>query len=78
MAIIPTFGLWFGFARMQKFYAITGAIFIPMLVVVLLLLNTRIKYIGKEYRNNAITLFVLILILVFFIWTMWMTIQKMV
>jgi hypothetical protein len=78
MATIPMVGLWFGFAKMQKLYAIIGAMFIPMLVLVLLLLNTRIKYIGKDHKNHAITSFVLILILGFFIWVLWMTIQKFV
>jgi len=78
MAIIPMIGLWFGFARMQKLYAIIGALFIPMLVVVLLLLNTRIKYIGKDHKYHAIASIVLIFILGFFIWVLWMIIQKFI
>ena len=78
MATIPIVGLWFGFARMQQFYAIIGAMFIPMLVIVLLLLNTRIKYIGQHYKNHLMTSFVMILILGFFIWILWLTLQKLI
>jgi len=38
IAILPIMGLWIGFAYMQKFYAVTGALFIPILAATLLYL----------------------------------------
>ena len=75
MATIPIVGLWFGFARMQQFYAIIGAIFIPILAMVLLVLNGRAKYIGTRYKNNVITFAFLTIILVFFLWILFTTIH---
>ena len=76
MGVIPMIGLWIGFARMQKLYAILGALFIPMLAIVLLLLNSREKWIGKQHRNHPLTSFLLIVILLFFLIVFWLTINK--
>jgi hypothetical protein len=76
MAIIPIIGLWIGFASMQKLYAIVGALFIPILAVVLLVLNGRVKYIGKFYKNHTITSAILIIILIFFLGILCMTLYK--
>jgi len=46
-------GLWIGFANMQKFYAIIGALFLPMLALTLLRLNGQ--SIGSQYRNHPLT-----------------------
>jgi hypothetical protein len=75
MAFLPMIGLWIGFASMQKFYAIFGALFIPMLAVVLLLLNGRSKIIGKDYINHPSTSAILIIILLFFLMVIWLTIR---
>ena len=66
MASIPIIGLWVGFAYMQKLYAITGALFIPMLAVILLWLNSQAKWIGADYKNKPLTSIILIIILLFF------------
>ena len=76
MASIPMIGLWVGFATMQKFYAIFGALFIPMLAFVLLVLNGRAKNIGEAYRNHYFTSAILIIILLFFLTVIWLTIQS--
>jgi hypothetical protein len=76
MSIIPMIGLWIGFANMQKFYAIFGALFIPMLAAILLMLNGREKYIGEGHTNRHTTSAILIIILLFFLWITWLTIQK--
>jgi Mn2+/Fe2+ NRAMP family transporter len=76
MAIIPIIGLWIGFARMQKLYAITGALFIPMLTLVLLWLNSREKWIGAGYNNKPLTSFILIIIILFFMLIAGMTFRN--
>ena len=66
LALLPMAGLWVGFARMQKTYAVFGAVFMPMLALVLLLLNGRTAWIGRQYRNRPLTTVLLLLILIFF------------
>ena len=76
MASIPMLGLWVGFAKMQKFYAIFGALFIPMLAFTLLLLNGRTEWVGERYRNRPLTSAFLIVILMFFLLAALLTIRK--
>ena len=66
LAVLPMAGLWVGFAKMQKTYAVFGAVFMPMLALVLLLLNGRADWIGQQYRNRPLTTILLLLILIFF------------
>ena len=66
LALLPMAGLWVGFAKMQKTYAVFGAVFMPMLALVLLLLNGRTDWIGRQYRNRPLTTILLLLILIFF------------
>lgn len=67
IALLPMIGLWVGFARMQKLYAIVGALFIPMLAIVLLLLNGRVAWVGERFRNRPLMSALLLIILVFFL-----------
>jgi Mn2+/Fe2+ NRAMP family transporter len=67
MSIIPMIGLWIGFASMQKFYAIVGALFMPMLSFTLLILNGRSKWIGTSFQNKPATSFFLVMVLLFFL-----------
>lgn len=67
MATIPMVGLWVGFARMQKTYAIVGVIFVPMLAAALLRMNGKAGWIGSGYRNRPWTSIVLVSILLFFL-----------
>jgi hypothetical protein len=76
LALIPIIGLWIGFAQMQKLYAIIGAIFIPMLALVLLILNGKIKFIGDLYRNRLSTTLCLIFILLFFLFAASLSIKN--
>jgi hypothetical protein len=71
LAIVPILGMWVGFAKMQKLYAVAGALFIPMLALALLVLNGSTKRIGKEFKNKPLTTIILILILMFFLWAGW-------
>lgn len=65
LATIPILGLWVGFAKMQRSYAILGAAFLPILALVLLRLNGRIMAI--EHRNRPRTVIILSATLVFFL-----------
>ena len=47
-AVVPAVGLWATFEFTQKLYAIVGALFIPMLAVVLLVLGGQSKLIGNS------------------------------
>ena len=75
MASLPMIGLWVGFARMQKLYAIVGALFLPMLALVLLLLNGRTAWVGERYRNHPVTSVFLAAILLFFAMAGWMKLR---
>jgi Mn2+/Fe2+ NRAMP family transporter len=67
IATIPIAGLWVRFEQAQKFYAIFGALFLPMLATVLLILNGREKYIGARHRNNFVISVLLVAVVVFFL-----------
>jgi Mn2+/Fe2+ NRAMP family transporter len=66
LAILPMAGLFMNFRAVQKYYAVIGALFIPMLALVLLLLNGRKSLVGK-WRNAWTTSLVLILALALFL-----------
>ena len=72
---LPMLGLWVGFARMQKLYAIVGALFIPMLAIALLILNGRERWVGKHHKNRPVTSAVLVLILLFFLTAGWLAVH---
>ena len=75
MATLPMIGLWVGFASMQKFNAILGALFMPMLAMTLLILNGQTRWVGEGYKNRPLTSTVLVLILLFFLMAGWLTIR---
>lgn len=56
IATIPLIQMSRDFREVQKVYAILGAAFIPMLALVLLILNSRGDWIGREYRNRIWTI----------------------
>lgn len=68
IAILPMTGLPLYFVTVQKFYAVLGACFIPILAVVLLILNGRHEWVGERLRNRGPTVVVLMGALVFFCW----------
>ena len=68
MALLPMAGLFRGFGEVQKFYAMVGAWFFPVLVLALLLLNGRSGWVGKSYRNQPLTVAALLGVLLFFAW----------
>ncbi len=64
--IVPALGLGMSFSMIQKAYAITGALFIPLLAIALLALNGRSDWVGDRFRNRRPTTIVLVLTTVFF------------
>jgi len=71
MALLPMAGLFRGFGEVQKFYAVVGAWFFPALALALLLLNGRSNWVGKNFRNQPLTVAALIGVLLFFAWIAW-------
>lgn len=71
IATVPAIGLWWGFAKMQKTYAIVGALFLPILALALLFLNGNRESVRPELRNGPATVAVLIAILLFFLMFLW-------
>ena len=68
-------GLFFSFREVQKLYAVTGAFFVPLLALSLLLLNSREKWVGASYRNHGLTVIALVATISFF---MWIAVTKLV
>lgn len=66
LAIIPLAGLFTSFERVQKIYAVFGALFMPMLAAALLVLNGRVAWIGPRYRNRPSTTALLVAVLLLF------------
>ncbi len=68
LAVVPIHLLWFKVQQVQLVYAVTGALFMPLLALTLLLLNTRTSWVGGEFKNRWITNVLLLLILAFFLY----------
>lgn len=71
LAFVPMAGLFTGFKQAQKLYTVTGAFFFPMLAIVLLLLNSRKRWVGEKYRNGLAVTISLVATLAFFLWVAW-------
>lgn len=71
LALLPMAGLFHSFREIQKFYAIVGAWFFPLLALTLLIMNNRTTWVGKQYRNHPSTNLVLLVVLAFFSWIAW-------
>lgn len=68
LALVPISGLLlFDFASAMKINGIVGALFIPMLAVVLLILNGREALVGANNRNSAWTTVLLSITLIVFL-----------
>ncbi len=65
LAVIPIAGLFISFKEVQKLYAVIGALFMPMLAIVLLVLNGRRAWVG-DFVNKPITIMALFATLLFF------------
>ncbi len=76
MAVVPIIALQWGFRDVQKYYAVLGACFIPFLAVVLLYLNGREAWVGRECKNKPFTIAVLTAALLLFAAASWFEISK--
>ena len=68
LAVVPMMGLFVDFRQALKIYAVIGAFFVPMLAILLLVLNSRTKWIGAEHRNRFAATGGLLMAVVFFFW----------
>jgi Mn2+/Fe2+ NRAMP family transporter len=68
IATVPMLGLFWGFREVQMLYSITGALFFPVLALVLLVFNGRSAWIGPDLSNGPLTIVALVVVLVFFTW----------
>lgn len=65
IATVPMIGLFRSFSEIQKIYTVAGALFLPFLALVLLLLNGRKDWVG-ELRNSWLMSASIVVILLFF------------
>jgi Mn2+/Fe2+ NRAMP family transporter len=65
IAVIPLVHVVQPLREVQKYYAVIGAGFIPLLALALLILNGRTRWVGQRFRNRPLTVTVLVAALVF-------------
>ncbi|MFC1851352.1 Nramp family divalent metal transporter [candidate division CSSED10-310 bacterium] len=68
LALVPLIGLNFEFELIQKIYAVFGSLVIPLLALLLLIMNGRSNWVGKEHTNRPITVVALIATLLIFLY----------
>lgn len=76
LAVGPIPVLFVKFSTAQKYYAVFGATFIPLLAVLLLYMNGRASWVGKENRNGWWTAAALLAAVVMFGWFAWIEISR--
>ena len=67
IAVVPLVQVTYPLVKVQKYYAVMGAAFIPLLAVALLILNGRAAWVGARFRNRPLTVAVLLAALGFFL-----------
>ncbi len=67
IVFVPMLSLFINFSSVQKYYSYFGALVVPFLTSILLILNRK-KFVA-EYRNKPSTVVVGVLILIFFVVT---------
>ena len=68
IATVPMLGLFSSFRDIQMLYAVTGALFFPVLALVLLVFNGRPAWVGREFSNGPVAIGALLVVLAFFSW----------
>ena len=68
-------GLMYSFKSVQLFYSIIGAMFMPMLALVLLLLNSQTRWVG-DLKNRWFTTLALLFVLVAFLSAGYFNLEK--
>ena len=76
IALVPILLLTIEFQKIQKYYGVLGACFIPFLAFALLLLNNRVDRVGTRSKNRWTTNTVLGLTLVFFLLGLYFVVRK--
>ena len=66
LTVVPLVLLWATLERAQLLYAVFGALFMPLLALALLVMNTRTAWVGRELRNRWPTNLALVATLVLF------------
>jgi len=65
-ALAPLPLLWITVARVQLFYAVLGALFMPFLALTLLVMNNRVAWVGARFTNGRVVNALLIVTVVLF------------
>jgi Mn2+/Fe2+ NRAMP family transporter len=68
IGIVPLVLLGVTMERAQLLYAVFGALFMPLLALALLVMNTRTAWVGREFRNGWLTNIVLVATFLLFAW----------
>ena len=77
LATLPILGLvLIEFTQLVKWYSVTGALFIPMLALALLILNGQSTWVTKPYRNSPLTTLLLVGTLLFFLFAGWLVLRS--
>jgi len=66
LAVLPLSLLWLKVQLVQYVYGIVGALFLPFVALTLLLLNNRVRLVGREFKNGWLINLLLALTLAFF------------
>ena len=75
LTLIPMIGLMYSFKSIQLVYAIIGAMFMPMLALVLLILNSRSQWVG-QLTNRWFTTLALLFVLIIFLSAGYFNLEK--
>ena len=67
LALVPLVQVHHPFRDVQKWYAVMGAAFIPLLAMVLLVLNGRRSWIGARHVNGMLSTIVLVVAVLLFL-----------
>jgi hypothetical protein len=68
MTLVPLCLLWVSVQQVQLMYAVFGAFFMPLLALSLLIMNNRVEWVEKTFRNGWVVNAALILTLLFFLY----------
>ena len=66
LGIVPLSLLWLRVQLVQYIYGIVGALFMPFVALTLLILNNRVRLVGREFKNSWVINLLLALTLAFF------------
>ena len=64
--MVPLVTLWLTVERIQLAYAVMGALFMPLLALTLLILNTQSRFVGERFRSGWLINAILVVTLVLF------------